>query len=60
MRERRLGELGRTVSSREVGGTVSSLGGTVSSRELGEARCRRATFGNTADTAGQYCHRLAL
>jgi len=33
---------------------------SVVARELGEAECLRATFGNTADTAWQYCHRLAL
>jgi len=32
----------------------------LASRELGSQGCLRATSGNTADTAWQYCHRLAL
>jgi len=55
-------ELGDTVVWRELGGSVAlrELGGSVALRELGVAGCRRATLGNTADTAWQYCHRLAL
>ena len=34
--------------------------GLVALRELGAAGWRRATSGNTADAAWQYCHRLAL
>ena len=53
---------GGTVASRELGGPVAlrELGGSVALHELGVAGCRRATSGNTADTAWQYCHRLAL
>jgi len=49
-------ELGGPVALRELGGSVvwRELGGTVVWRELGVAGCRRATLGNTADTAWQY------
>jgi len=42
------------VALRELGA------GLVALRELGAAGWRRATSGNTADAAWQYCHRLAL
>jgi len=49
-------ELGGPVALRELGGSVAlrELGGSVALRELGVAGCRRATLGNTADTAWQY------